>query len=509
MPAGYYTLQVPPLIRTEMPRLSPVRRAELERFTAACRTKPDYAGMIQTLFDHMLPAGQDAEEDQAQSLKTLLDNYGFDRLQHEQVREALRSGRVGLAQNRLPATSLIEDAPADILDDCHRAAGLDALAKGQVAIVSLAGGVGTRWTRGAGVVKALNPFCKLGGQYRNFIEVHLAKSLRVSRACGTEIPHVITTSYLTHQAIAAHLEAERNYNYPGPLLLSPGRTIGLRMVPTERDLRFAWEEMPQQMLDAQAQKVREGLHAALIQWAKSAGEASDYTTNLPMQCLHPVGHWYEVANLLRNGTLLRLLELRPQLRYLMVHNIDTVGASADAAVLGYHIQTGAALTTEVIARHLEDRGGGLARVDGRVRLIEGLALPSEELESQLRYYNSATYWIDLDRLLAVFGLTRETLSNEARVSEAVRALAARIPTYITLKDVKKRWGKGQEDIFPVAQFEKLWGDMTALPELDCRFVAVPRMRGQQLKEPAQLDAWLRDGSAAYAESLCAWRETMS
>jgi hypothetical protein len=53
----------------------------------------------------------------------------------------------------------------------------------------------------------------------------------------------------------------------------------------------------------------------------------------------------------------------------------------------------------VIPRHLEDRGGGLARVDGRVRLVEGLALPSEELESRLRYYNSATYWIDIDRLL--------------------------------------------------------------------------------------------------------------
>jgi hypothetical protein len=145
-------------------------------------------------------------------------------------------------------------------------------------------------------------------------------------------------------------------------------------------------------------------------------------------------------------------------------------------------------------------------VDGRTRLIEGLALPSEELESRLRYYNSATYWIDVDRLLAVFGLTRDALSDTGRVNEAVRAVSARMPTYITLKDVKKRWGKGQEDIFPVAQFEKLWGDMTALPELDCRFVAVPRMRGQQLKEPAQLDAWLRDGSAAYAESLCAWRE---
>jgi hypothetical protein len=160
----------------------------------------------------------------------------------------------------------------------------------------------------------------------------------------------------------------------------------------------------------------------------------------------------------------------------------------------------------VIVRHLEDRGGGLARVDGRARLIEGLALPSDELESRLRYYNSATYWIDIDRLLAVFGLTRDALADVGRVNEAVRAVAARMPAYITLKDVKKRWGKGQEDIFPVAQFEKLWGDMTALPELDCRFVAVPRERGQQLKEPSQLDAWLRDGSAAYTESLCAWRE---
>ena len=55
------------------------------------------------------------------------------------------------------------------------------------------------------------------------------------------------------------------------------------------------------------------LHAALIQWAQSAGEGSDYTDNVPMQCLHPVGHWYEVANLLRNGTLQHLLKMRPQL----------------------------------------------------------------------------------------------------------------------------------------------------------------------------------------------------
>jgi hypothetical protein len=80
-----------------------------------------------------------------------------------------------------------------------------------------------------------------------------------------------------------------------------------------------------------------------------------------------------------------------------------------------------------------------------------------------------------------------------------------MPTYITLKDVKKRWGHGQEDIFPVTQFERLWVDMTALSEVDAKFVVAPRRRGQQLKDPAQLDGWLRDGSAAYIESICGFR----
>ena len=127
-------------------------------------------------------------------------------------------------------------------------------------------------------------------------------------------------------------------------------------------------------------------------------------------------------------------------------------------------------------------------------------MPREEDEFELSYYNSMTTWIDLDRLLGRrSACTRERSGRPAtRSHAAVRRAGCRgMPTYITLKDVKKRWGHGQEDVFPVAQFEKLWGDMTALPEVDCRFVVVRALRGQQLKDQAQLDGWLRDGSAAY------------
>ncbi len=788
MPQGYYALTVPMLLRQELRGLTPLRRAELDKFGAACRAKPELRGMVQTLFDTLLPRGQ-AESDGAQSLAALLEQHGFDRTQHEQIRADLKEGRIGLAQNRLPASAVIEDvrpedvtdannsgagAPAchsptgappvdsplgtsscsalpflpfdksrpaainrrrlphwsqegctyfvtfrladslpstllenwrrekevwlrqlpqpvspDALDEAHalfsarledhldegrgscllnepevareveralrhfdgqryalgrfvimpnhvhvlvrplmdhnlsgtlqgwksvtaheinkhlkrqgklwqdesfdhivrteeqlerfacyirenpvkagldatavrlgigtagraaevvaqapppanvlqaprlqppgaesrqarrlpdsvaggapaplplpaRDAGLAALRAGQVAVVTLAAGAGSRWTQGAGVVKALHPFCKLGGRHRTFLETHLAKSRRVGRVAGTSLPHIFTTSYLTHEPTAEFLARQNNYGYEGPLLLSPGKAVGLRLVPTVRDLRFAWEEMPQQRLDEQQQKVRDSLRQALINWARHAGEASDYTDNLPLQCLHPVGHWYEVPNLFRNGVLARLLAERPQLRYLMLHNIDTLGADVDPALLGQHIQSGACLTFEVITRRLEDRGGGLARVNGRVRLVEGLAMPREEAEFALSYYNSNTCWIDLDQLLAAFTLTRDDLANEEKVAAAIRALAAKMPTYITLKDVKKRWGHGQEDVFPVTQFEKLWVDMTALPEVDSRFVVVPRSRGQQLKDQAQLDGWLRDGSAAHVESLCAW-----
>ncbi len=515
MPANYYALTVPGMLRQDLQSLPVARRAELDKFGAAARNKPELRGMVQNLFDVLLPKGK-SEKTQGASLDELLEQNGFDRNQHEQIRTDLKEGRIGLAQNRLRADTQIEDVSAsevtelseDLVNRKSQIVNLgeQALRNGELAIISLAAGAGSRWTGGAGTCKALHPFAKLNGKHRTFIEAHLAKSRKAAQTYGSNIPHVFTTGYLTHQPTVDFLSRVKNYGYAGSLHLSPGKSVGQRLIPTVRDLRFQWEEMPQQRLDEQQQKVRDSLRHALMNWARGAGEASDYTDNLPLQCLHPVGHFYEVPNLLRNGVMAALLKERPQLKYLMLHNIDTLGANPDPALLGQHIQSGACLTFEVITRRLEDRGGGLAKVSGRVRFVEGLAMPREEAEFRLSYYNSNTAWIDIDKFLAVLGLTREDIltADDQKITAAIRALAAKLPTYITLKDVKKRWGHGQEDVFPVAQFEKLWGDLTALPEIDSRFVVVPRSRGQQLKDPAQLDGWLRDGSAAYVESLCAW-----
>jgi hypothetical protein len=210
----------------------------------------------------------------------------------------------------------------------------------------------------------------------------------------------------------------------------------------------------------------------------------------------------------KNGTMARLLEENPDLNYLLVHNADTLGASLDPVLLGMHILSKKAITFEVTPRRFEDKGGGLTLVNGRPQLMEALALPREEDEFKLSFYNTLTNWIDLDKVLRIFGLTRDDLLAGAKdpkaaekVGERVRAVAERMPTYVTIKEVKLLWGAGQEDIFPIAQFEKLWGDMSRLEDVEVHYIAVDRRRGQQLKDPAQLDKWVADGSCAGIEAL--------
>jgi hypothetical protein len=504
--AEYYLCLLPRWLQEGSRTFSDSRRRELDGFSQLYLRGSRAERVGPQLLGRLLPGSR--TQDSQESLGALLERYGFDAEQHERVRADLRSERIGLAQNRLPQDTPIEDVrkgdvvlPSALSVEAERA-GCAALERGEVFVVTLAAGAGSRWTQGAGTVKALYPFAKLSGRFRTFLEVHLAKTRRRGRQFSITPPHVITTSHLTHEPIASLLSREENYGLSGSVLLSEGRSIGLRLVPMAHDLRFAWAELREQKLEERKQKVRDDARAALIDWAVRSGEASDYRDNLASQCLHPVGHWYEIANLLLNGTLERLLRERPQLKYAMLHNLDTLGADLDPRWLGRHVLSGACLSFEVMERRLEDRGGGLARVSGRVRLVEGLALPREEDEGRLTFYNSLTTFIDIDRLLRHFGLSRGDLGSERAIRHGVRALAQRLPTYITLKEVKRRWGNAQEDVFPVTQFEKLWGDMTTLPDVETEYFCVPRVRGQQLKEVAQLDGWLRDGSKDYVESLC-------
>ncbi len=104
LPDGYYAMMVPSWIRAEVRALPPSIRYELEQIGSQCRQPDASADTVRTLLGQILP--QASEETGVQStLGTLLDEFGFDRELHEQIRADLRAGRIGLAQNRLPATT--------------------------------------------------------------------------------------------------------------------------------------------------------------------------------------------------------------------------------------------------------------------------------------------------------------------------------------------------------------------------------------------------------------------
>ncbi len=459
--------------------------------------------------------------------------YGFDSGSHEHMKALLENGEIGLANNRLPLSTNIEDVSYDdifhfedeminhpvgaihelplLKNNRLYEAGIKALKKNEIAVVTFAGGMGSRWTHGAAVVKPVNPFIRIDSKYRTFIEIHLAKTRKTGILAGHRIPHVFTTSYLTHDAISDYLEKFHYFKYEGRIYLSPAKSIGRRVYPMERDLRFYREEQLQQKMDENVQKVLDDAHRAFIGWTKAKGEGEDYSENKPILRFNPPGHWYEIPNLIINGTLVNMLKDHPDLKYLFCHNIDTMGACIEPYLLGLHTINQACLTFEVTPRRIEDAGGGLARMNGHIRLVEGLALPREEDEYNLSYYNTNTNWINIDSLLEFFGLDRKLIleaennsGRQSKILDAIHIIEKRMPTYVTIKEVKYVWGSGQEDIYPVAQFEKLWGDMTGLPDLKTNFAVVSRYRGQQLKEPSLLDRWVTDGSFEYVKNKCSF-----
>ena len=470
---------------------------------------PDMNSMSANKKDSSKPSHEEMDESEIKK------RYGFDSQSHEHMKAMLKKGEIGLVKNRLPFTAKIEDVMDDEIlhfenekaDPKYYKSGMEALKKNEVAVVTFAGGMGSRWTHGAAVVKPINPFIRIGEKFRTFIEIHLAKSRKTGKLSGHRIPHVFTTSYLTHNAIAHYLKNFNYFGYEEQIYLSPAKSIGHRVYPMERDLRFYWEEQLQQKMDENVQKIQDDIHRALIDWAKSKGQGEDYCENKPILRFNPLGHWYEIPNLVKNSVLARMLKNNPGLKYLLCHNIDTLGAYIEPSLLGIHIANQSCLTFEVTPRRIEDAGGGLAKINGHIQLIEGLSLPREEDEYKLSYYNTLTNWITIDSLLEFFGLNRDQLleaennvEKQNKIIEAIHSIEKRIPTYVTIKNVKYLWGSGQEDVYPVAQFEKLWGDMTRLKDLKIGYVAISRYRGLQLKEPSLLDIWATDGSFDYMKS---------
>ncbi len=281
-------------------------------------------------------------------------NWGFDSSEHEQIRADLRGGRIGLAQNRLPASADIRDVEARrcVARRSRPAGALPARSEWR----RCARGV-SPWSRSPAVSapagREAPVWSRRSTRSRSLPAVTATSSRSTWRRAaapgpcrGTPLPHVITTSYLTHDAIAEWLPIAKTTAAPGPLLLSPGAPVGLRHGPhgARPEVRLGGNAAATARR-AEAKNAREPARRA-HPWAAACRRRLATTPTICRRsvCIPP-GTGTRFPTCSATASCSDCSTARPELQYLMVHNIDTLGANVDpaSARLAHRIGRGAQL----------------------------------------------------------------------------------------------------------------------------------------------------------------------
>lgn len=224
--------------------------------------------------------------------------------------------------------------------------GKQAIARGEVGVVILAGGMATRF---GGVVKAAVPVAA----GRSFLAVKVADV----RLTAPKAPIYVMTSAATHDRIVEQVKAE-------------GFT-GVECFPQHVSLRLTQSGE---------------LHL-------EDGKPSPYAT----------GHG-DLTFALRARGVLEAFRARGG-KLLYMSNVDNVAATLEPAVIGAHLASGAKITAEVVRKVPGDRGGAPARVNGVPQIVEAFRFPKTFDQDSLPLFNTNSFVFDAEAIDRDFNLT--------------------------------------------------------------------------------------------------------
>jgi UTP--glucose-1-phosphate uridylyltransferase len=319
--------------------------------------------------------------------RATLEQNGFDAVSFERLRAAFVDGVLTKDSNIVQGT--VEPphdseltplpAPGEAGYDEALAAGVEALRRGEIATLVLAGGMATRF--GGGVKAVAQAF-----EGRSFLEVQLGETQRVADGLGATVPVVLMTSFATNEAVRAHV-AEKGLGEP---------------------LWFRQTAAPRLRPDGSL-------------FTAADGSAS----------LYGPGHG-DVLDCIRSSGTLAELERRG-VRSLMVSNVDNLAARIDPVVVGMHVLRGTPLTVEV-APKAGDTGGAPARVNGRTQLVETMRFPPGFDQARVVVFNTNTALIRVEALREPVDLTWLVVAKEVDGEPAIQferlyhELSAHVPT---------------------------------------------------------------------------------
>ena len=209
-----------------------------------------------------------------------------------------------------------------------------ALAAGEVAVLLVAGGQGSRL--GFPHPKGMLPLGPLS--QRTLFQIHFDRLRAVQQRYGRTIPLLLMTSPATHDETVEYLRRE---DYCG----------------LERDHVHFFCQGTMPAVDASTGKV-------LLESPGSIFQSPD-------------GHGGTLAALARAGLIDRMVEQGiEQIFYFQVDN--PLVAVADPTFVGYHLLANSEMTTQVVSKADPlEKVGNLVEIDGRLRIIEYSDLPED------------------------------------------------------------------------------------------------------------------------------------
>lgn len=321
--------------------------------------------------------------------RALLERYGFEEGPFQALRQRFIRGELGASGNRLRG-QVEPPGPGDLVrlpapDSAERkqltARGIEALRRGEVGCVVLAGGMATRF---GGVVKAAVP--ALAG--RSFLSLKLGGIRMAAEQIEARVPAYVMTSFATDAEIR-------------------------RMLP-----ELACDAVPSSAF-AQFISLRLRPDGELFHDGKSV---SPYAP----------GHGDLTFALRRSGVLEKFISGGGKVLYMS--NVDNLAATLDPAVIGAHIASGKSVTAEVVSKDPGDAGGAPALVDGTLQIVESFRFPESFDEARIPVFNVNSFVLDAaavdrDFPLSWFVVRKKVGGQEAiQFEHLVGELTAFLPT---------------------------------------------------------------------------------
>ncbi len=419
----------------------------------------------------------------------LLEKYGFNETEFQSLQAAYRSEELSLRSNlinygnswlvRPPLPSDSVEFPSPESPEFER--GREIIAAGRLGLIFMNGGAATRFQKpGENLPKGAFPIMELEGRERSFMELKIANARAAEEEFGGRIPAWILNSYFTEERTREILQESGDYGKDHLYTYCQG--IMKRVIPSEADLRLHYgkslakldrklAELPPGSGREEIREEKERLEENLAGWIEElAGRAGDELDEAAgKDRYNPPGHLDTTLWLIldRSRPLLKMLDLGVE--YLLISNIDNLGALVDPALpglLSIRREEGAGILCEVSVKPPGQKGGALARVYDPeqkrewCQLIEEFAFPLDFDQDRIPEFNNAAYTVAVADLLRIFSLDRAELAGGSReeLAARVRAVTDRLPVYVAIKELK-RPGKPP---LPVVQFERLQGDLTRL-----------------------------------------------